>query len=462
MSFGETLHRPALRTSERDRRCSQRANLQMSSILGIVLISVCALFIPNSSKRRLGYSPEPVVEGASRWSSERRTLPEHMLQRRGHKGFRPIFDSFTSAVGGGISGRPAYESTRDATRTGKAFAKAGGASGDAVSNKSTSRTTRGRPEFFDKKSGMEAEAAEPSISDLQKDLCNPKCPIGKRMDTVFSLKNIGGKKAIDALSAGLVSDSVLLNHEICYVFGQMRDPYALPVLYKVLADDKEDAVVRHEAAEAMGAIGLEESVEMLRKYSKSSVKEVAETCELALDTIAFKLKNGKTREDFKDSKGKEKDVCSGKYFSVDPAPPSSEKKKEKEYGDILVDDTKSLFIRYRAMFALRDTGTKEAVKELARAFADKSAIVKHEIAYVMGQMRMSESIPFLETVLKDEKEHAMVRHEAAEALGSISTTESVKILEGFKNDKARIVSESCKVALDIADDWTHMNSSTVA
>eukprot|EP00468_Gymnochlora_sp_CCMP2014_P001947 CAMPEP_0167742950 /NCGR_PEP_ID=MMETSP0110_2-20121227/1734_1 /TAXON_ID=629695 /ORGANISM="Gymnochlora sp., Strain CCMP2014" /LENGTH=815 /DNA_ID=CAMNT_0007627245 /DNA_START=1489 /DNA_END=3936 /DNA_ORIENTATION=- len=147
MSFGETLHRPALRTSERDRRCSQRANLQMSSILGIVLISVCALFIPNSSKRRLGYSPEPVVEGASRWSSERRTLPEHMLQRRGHKGFRPIFDSFTSAVGGGISGRPAYESTRDATRTGKAFAKAGGASGDAVSNKSTSRTTRGRPEM---------------------------------------------------------------------------------------------------------------------------------------------------------------------------------------------------------------------------------------------------------------------------------------------------------------------------
>eukprot|EP00468_Gymnochlora_sp_CCMP2014_P001488 CAMPEP_0167741816 /NCGR_PEP_ID=MMETSP0110_2-20121227/1071_1 /TAXON_ID=629695 /ORGANISM="Gymnochlora sp., Strain CCMP2014" /LENGTH=364 /DNA_ID=CAMNT_0007625919 /DNA_START=1244 /DNA_END=2335 /DNA_ORIENTATION=- len=147
MSFGETLHRPALRTSERDRRCSQRANLQMSSILGIVLISVCALFIPNSSKRRLGYSPEPVVEGASRWSSERRTLPEHMLQRRGHKGFRPIFDSFTSAVGGGISGRPAYESTRDATRTGKAFAKAGGASGDAVSNKSTSRTTRGRPGF---------------------------------------------------------------------------------------------------------------------------------------------------------------------------------------------------------------------------------------------------------------------------------------------------------------------------
>eukprot|EP00468_Gymnochlora_sp_CCMP2014_P012975 CAMPEP_0167749694 /NCGR_PEP_ID=MMETSP0110_2-20121227/5562_1 /TAXON_ID=629695 /ORGANISM="Gymnochlora sp., Strain CCMP2014" /LENGTH=427 /DNA_ID=CAMNT_0007634901 /DNA_START=459 /DNA_END=1739 /DNA_ORIENTATION=- len=151
MSFGETLHRPALRTSERDRRCSQRANLQMSSILGIVLISVCALFIPNSSKRRLGYSPEPVVEGASRWSSERRTLPEHMLQRRGHKGFRPIFDSFTSAVGGGISGRPAYESTRDATRTGKAFAKAGGASGDAVSNKSTSRTTRGRPGDMDDK-----------------------------------------------------------------------------------------------------------------------------------------------------------------------------------------------------------------------------------------------------------------------------------------------------------------------
>ncbi|GAB5359219.1 hypothetical protein AAMO2058_000525600 [Amorphochlora amoebiformis] len=42
----------------------------------------------------------------------------------------------------------------------------------------------------------------------------------------------------------------------------------------------------------------------------------------------------------------------------------------------------------------------------------------------------------------------------AEALGSISTAEAVGILEGYKNDKQRIVSESCKVALDIADDWT--------
>jgi len=105
------------------------------------------------------------------------------------------------------------------------------------------------------------------------------------------------------------------------------------------------------------------------------------------------------------------------------------------------------------MFALRDLGGKDAVEALGSAFDDKSAIVRHEIAYVMGQMREEAAVPYLKKVLQDEKEHSMVRHEAAEALGSISNAESVEFLEGFKKDKQRIVSESCKVALDIAEDW---------
>lgn len=52
------------------------------------------------------------------------------------------------------------------------------------------------------------------------------------------------------------------------------------------------------------------------------------------------------------------------YLSVDPAPPSA----EKDVGQLkakLLDENASLFDRYRAMFALRNHGTTEAVESLA-------------------------------------------------------------------------------------------------
>lgn len=59
-------------------------------------------------------------------------------------------------------------------------------------------------------------------------------------------------------------------------------------------------------------------------------------------------------------------------------------------------------------------------------------------------------------MLSNEGEHAMVRHEAAEALGSIASNEITPYLQGYqKNDKDRIVRESCDVALDLADYWTN-------
>ncbi len=86
------------------------------------------------------------------------------------------------------------------------------------------------------------------------------------MSCCFHLKNHGGKKAIDALVSGLISSSVLLNHEICYVLGQMQNPYAIPALNSVLSDEKRSPVVRHEAAEALAAIGEAKSLEILNKY----------------------------------------------------------------------------------------------------------------------------------------------------------------------------------------------------
>ncbi|DAC33976.1 MAG TPA: hypothetical protein D7H79_04540, partial [Candidatus Poseidoniales archaeon] len=65
---------------------------------------------------------------------------------------------------------------------------------------------------------------------------------------------------------------------------------------------------------------------------------------------------------------------------------------------------------------MRNIGGKDSVEALAAAFDSKSALLKHEIAYVMGQMQDAHAVPFLISRLSDNEEDVMVRHEAAEAL----------------------------------------------
>lgn len=116
----------------------------------------------------------------------------------------------------------------------------------------------------------------------------------------------------------------------------------------------------------------------------------------------------------------------------------------------LNDQSLPLFHRYRAMFRLRDLGTKEAVLALATGLNDpSSALFRHEVAYVFGQLCSPYNVPALIECLRNTKEMAMVRHEAAEALGSIGAEEAESILSEFEKDNERIVRESCVVAKDM-------------
>lgn len=102
------------------------------------------------------------------------------------------------------------------------------------------------------------------------------------------------------------------------------------------------------------------------------------------------------------------------------------------------------------MFALRNLGTTDAIMALSQGLSDpSSALFRHEIAYVLGQMQNPTSVPYLINTLKDLNELSMVRHEAAEALGSIATPECLPVLKEFKDDRERVVKESCEVALDM-------------
>jgi deoxyhypusine monooxygenase len=111
------------------------------------------------------------------------------------------------------------------------------------------------------------------------------------------------------------------------------------------------------------------------------------------------------------------------------------------------------------MFALRDLASPPtlptatpAVLALAKGFADPSALFRHEIAFVFGQLSHPASIPSLVATLSNIQEASMVRHEAAEALGSLGEEEGVEeVLNGFLDDPEEVVRESVVVALDMAE-----------
>lgn len=291
------------------------------------------------------------------------------------------------------------------------------------------------------------------IASLSAVVQDATAPLNARFRALFELRDIGGASVVQQLAQVFSDPSALLKHEIAYVLGQMRDAAAIPVLIPVLEDLQEDVMVRHEAAEALGALGDASVLPVLQRFLEDEAEEVRQTCELAIRRVEWELANPDQAME---------NVKSGVYSSVDPAPPSGKSKRgssEKKKGvpelrAILLDSTRQLFKRYKAMFALRDLGTEEAVLALCDGFSDPSALFRHEVAFVLGQMEHPASVPTLERVLGNTEEHYMVRHEAAEALGGICDASCLDTLRQYKEDSQRPVAESCVVALDMYDYWS--------
>ncbi|XP_053693578.1 deoxyhypusine hydroxylase [Sabethes cyaneus] len=279
---------------------------------------------------------------------------------------------------------------------------------------------------------------ESKIGGIGRVLNDKDRPLKERFRALFTLKNIGGSKALESIESCFGDDSALLKHELAYCLGQMQDKAAVPILVKVLEDTEQEPMVRHEAAEALGAIGTSEVEDILTKYLNDPIVEVAETCQIALGRVRW-LQN------------KEKDfVDQNPYASVDPTPPAMTSDVS-ELQKVLLDENESLFNRYRAMFSLRNLRTEDATLALATGLKGKSALFRHEVAFVLGQLQEECSIPFLAENLRDPAENEMVRHECAEALGAIATDQCTEILNEYLQDDKRVVKESCEVALDMCE-----------
>jgi len=346
------------------------------------------------------------------------------------------------------------------------------------------------------------------------DPTKPSSPVGMRMRAAYYLRyhyeTINKKQIISEKDEEIKGTIIqilcnnlcnknhgsLLRHEIAFVLGQLRDKRACTTLTKIL-DTKNDCVIaRHECAEALAAIGCNDSIDILKKYSEScsvidndndNPIEIYETCIIALKYLQWKLNNKSDNKNNDDNDDEYIVACpcmeqttilpQSPYLSVDPAPPHVDPKyinlSNKELGQILLSTNTNLFDRYRVLFTLRNRGGatnkndhKSAIQELNNVLLtdNSSALLRHEIAYVLGQIQNRCSQNALITCLKNEKEHRMVRHEAAEALGAVmenlygSDDENDRIvcnnvLNEYMLDDELVVSESCIVALDAVDYW---------
>jgi deoxyhypusine monooxygenase len=72
-----------------------------------------------------------------------------------------------------------------------------------------------------------------------------------------------------------------------------------------------------------------------------------------------------------------------------------------------------------------------------------SALLKHEIAYCMGQLEDPYALPFLTSVLEDRGENTMVRHEAGEALGAIGDVAALPVLVRHRDDATNCSEVGC-------------------
>lgn len=124
----------------------------------------------------------------------------------------------------------------------------------------------------------------------------------------------------------------------------------------------------------------------------------------------------------------------------------------------LTSETEPLARRFRALFSLKHVACLQppteqslpAIEAIAAAFASPSALLKHELAYCLGQTKNPASVPYLRDVLENREEDPMCRHEAAEALAALCDTGSLDILRSLRDDENEVdvVRETCDIAVE--------------
>ncbi len=146
-----------------------------------------------------------------------------------------------------------------------------------------------------------------TVEKLRESLVSEATPLPVRFRALFSLKHLAvtdksaAGPAIEGIAAAFASPSALLKHELAYCLGQTANDAAVQPLRSVLCNLTEDPMVRHEAAEALGALGHAESLELLKQFRDREGEDISvvETCEIAIDRIEWASSQDKQQEKLK-------------------------------------------------------------------------------------------------------------------------------------------------------------------
>lgn len=107
----------------------------------------------------------------------------------------------------------------------------------------------------------------------------------------------------------------------------------------MLEDPSQHSMVRHEAGEALGAICSEQCLVPLRAHMDDPCREVAETCQLAIQRLEYFADR---KPDTLGEKQDDDEVCdSSPYISVDPTPPAPASVPMDELRATLLDESVS-------------------------------------------------------------------------------------------------------------------------
>ncbi|VDO03778.1 unnamed protein product [Rodentolepis nana] len=335
--------------------------------------------------------------------------------------------------------------------------------------------------------------SEEELSSWGSKIRDPSIPLVERAHAMWGLRHAREPLATRLLAAYVTEvhppepgSNALLQHEAAYCLGQRGDLSAIPDLEKALRDPNHEPIVRHEAAEALAALAstpgadIEYIKSVLKEFRNINIVAVAETCEVGLGRIEWLQRPEKIPDPVAERAESEFPN------TVDPAPsfepstvhPISELRR------ILLSTSEPLFARYQALFSLRNAAVitasgrsepsihfPDVVEALSVSLAAPgSALLRHEVAFILGQLSISRTGDSLIERLQDHSEAPMVRHEAAMALGEVAGTAEVDEKEGRCDgdcnglaERARkallvgckdpepIVRDSCALALDMAD-----------
>ena len=90
---------------------------------------------------------------------------------------------------------------------------------------------------------------------------DPSASLVERAHAMWGLRHAKEPLATQLLAAYVSevippepASNALLQHEAAYCLGQRGDPSAVPYLESTLRDTRQEAIVRHEAAEALAAL----------------------------------------------------------------------------------------------------------------------------------------------------------------------------------------------------------------